>query len=355
MSKEVWIEIMGMPIHAWNEGNFISVARVWGEIIKEGENLIWEDEFSSVRVKVATTSFPSIHDLLVIDIEGRKYNIFIKEIEATFESHQQQMIHTDSGQKKLNGYGTASPKKMKSQRENFEFKSNEDDNDMEKKSSSSAEVQQCGGAHDDNALMMHQDEDFEAEKDELFNNKIFEAICQKEGSESTKCIYNDRFTDDVRKRKGAKKKAIENEEECCEDSIEDSSQDKTKEEEENIRKLGSHLIADCDVGNVALQHPRIIKEKAKQVEDKVAHNVNITKVQDDSEEQVLSETEDEEEDASVEARETWRLGSELKLGCKDVEAIINYLKKDWTEPKNQENLRISTRRRGRKKKPQKQV
>ncbi|MED6162140.1 hypothetical protein PIB30_067552 [Stylosanthes scabra] len=95
----------------------------------------------------------------------------------------------------------------------------------------------------------------------------------------------------------------------------------------------------------------IRRTSRKLKEDTRRHLKEITEMQEDPEEQVSSES--EEENASVEAREIWSLVSGLKVECNDEETIITYLRNDRDEPKNQENLNICTRRRGRKKKAQK--
>ncbi|MED6114469.1 hypothetical protein PIB30_080467 [Stylosanthes scabra] len=75
-TRNVWLEVTGLPIHGWSQENMKAIGNVWAKVLQVGNG---EGHFSSFRVLVVTNTGPAIRDMATIVIENTEFLIFVKE------------------------------------------------------------------------------------------------------------------------------------------------------------------------------------------------------------------------------------------------------------------------------------
>ncbi|MED6167901.1 hypothetical protein PIB30_007216 [Stylosanthes scabra] len=77
-TRRFWIEVFGMPAHAWNEDNRRRVGEVWGRVLymKEPE----EDQLDSFQIMAESNYGPYIQSWLDVTVDGDEFRLFVKEM-----------------------------------------------------------------------------------------------------------------------------------------------------------------------------------------------------------------------------------------------------------------------------------
>ncbi|MED6147389.1 hypothetical protein PIB30_043605 [Stylosanthes scabra] len=78
-SRETWIEVFGLPLHAWCEENIHKIASVWGTVIKVEDMSMKKSNLNSVRALVDTSTVLPINNKVTMEVERVKYLIYVKE------------------------------------------------------------------------------------------------------------------------------------------------------------------------------------------------------------------------------------------------------------------------------------
>ena len=87
--RKVWLELRGLPIIGWTEGNLVQLVRKWGSIISFGQILDKGDCYCLPKLQIETDFLSSIEEDVEVLISGKKWPIKIKESYC-------QEIHYDS-------------------------------------------------------------------------------------------------------------------------------------------------------------------------------------------------------------------------------------------------------------------
>ncbi|MED6193071.1 hypothetical protein PIB30_015504 [Stylosanthes scabra] len=97
-TRNVWLEVTGLPIHGWSQENMRAIGNVWGRVIQIGKD---EGHFSSFRVLVVANTGPEIRAMATIVIEDTKFLIFVKEEGSSCCDREDQRAEnpTDDGEK----------------------------------------------------------------------------------------------------------------------------------------------------------------------------------------------------------------------------------------------------------------
>ncbi|GJY84702.1 RNA-directed DNA polymerase, eukaryota [Tanacetum coccineum] len=74
----IWLDIKGIPLSAWSSESLKKVAGLWGEVdyLDEEE----EDNCYSARICIESSNTEIIMEMLEVDVEGRKYDVRVKEV-----------------------------------------------------------------------------------------------------------------------------------------------------------------------------------------------------------------------------------------------------------------------------------
>ncbi|KAL4571946.1 hypothetical protein LXL04_018714 [Taraxacum kok-saghyz] len=80
-----WLKITGLPIHAWDDANFASIAGRFGKLLVSGGafwNLI---DVSHGKICVLTSSLTKLNEELLVSLGGPQFKIGVFEIEDSWE------------------------------------------------------------------------------------------------------------------------------------------------------------------------------------------------------------------------------------------------------------------------------
>ncbi|MED6218583.1 hypothetical protein PIB30_027921 [Stylosanthes scabra] len=77
-TRRYWIEVYGLPCHAWTERNMYKIREVWGKVIKLG--VLPEDHMNSFTVLNESGFGPHIQSWLNVVVEEVTYCLFVKEV-----------------------------------------------------------------------------------------------------------------------------------------------------------------------------------------------------------------------------------------------------------------------------------
>ncbi|GKV32059.1 hypothetical protein SLEP1_g40691 [Rubroshorea leprosula] len=79
----VWLKIMGVPLKAWGDNFFSTIANLWGKFISLDDSTRFKKRFDVARVLISTTQLSIISRLLRIKVDGQFYNIMCREEEGS--------------------------------------------------------------------------------------------------------------------------------------------------------------------------------------------------------------------------------------------------------------------------------
>ncbi|MED6219372.1 hypothetical protein PIB30_035187 [Stylosanthes scabra] len=85
-SRIAWIEMYGMSLQAWNMDNFNRIVEIWGTVLHMEEDSVMGDCYNSIKAIVDTTRFLLINDIVLLDLNGKNYEVFVREISVTIDS-----------------------------------------------------------------------------------------------------------------------------------------------------------------------------------------------------------------------------------------------------------------------------
>ncbi|CAL0316838.1 unnamed protein product [Lupinus luteus] len=75
----VWIRCFGLPLHAWNEGVFGQIAKVFGTLVEVDEASIRKVCLEFCRMLIQTPSWSRIEDSLIVNILDKEFTIHVRE------------------------------------------------------------------------------------------------------------------------------------------------------------------------------------------------------------------------------------------------------------------------------------
>lgn len=86
----VWISCYGIPFNAWRAETFQCIGELWGYFIKTGEETMRDSSFAKGRVLIATESQFEIRGLVMMEVQGRVYEVRMEE-ESSFSEPDEAM------------------------------------------------------------------------------------------------------------------------------------------------------------------------------------------------------------------------------------------------------------------------
>ncbi|CAH1421410.1 unnamed protein product [Lactuca virosa] len=79
--RVMWIKITGVPILAWDESNFSSIAGFFGKVLVNTFSFWNNNDISMVKVCILSAFQEKINDELVVNLDGVVYRVGVFEIE----------------------------------------------------------------------------------------------------------------------------------------------------------------------------------------------------------------------------------------------------------------------------------
>jgi len=81
-TRQVWLVVYGVLVHGWTEGNFQAIAKVWGKLVHLEQGTNNTMSFESLKMLVVTKHFYRIEGDILLQIEDKRYRVFVSEIGA---------------------------------------------------------------------------------------------------------------------------------------------------------------------------------------------------------------------------------------------------------------------------------
>jgi hypothetical protein len=78
-SREIWIQIYGIPLHAWEEGSFKMVAGRFGVFVDFDEATVAKQRLDVARVKLRTVRRGMIDTVLQLKVQGSSFDVWVVE------------------------------------------------------------------------------------------------------------------------------------------------------------------------------------------------------------------------------------------------------------------------------------
>ncbi|GJS93113.1 RNA-directed DNA polymerase, eukaryota [Tanacetum coccineum] len=92
----VWVDIEGVPLHAWSRETFMKIGKKWGEVVDLEEN--GDSSFGRKRLCIKTKHAVSILEAFKIIVKGKVFMIRAKELflwNPTFLPHKERLLSSD--------------------------------------------------------------------------------------------------------------------------------------------------------------------------------------------------------------------------------------------------------------------
>ncbi|XP_058732902.1 uncharacterized protein LOC131604483 [Vicia villosa] len=78
-SRDVWLRIYGIPVHAWKSSFFVALAEVWGSFLCIDERTAKGDVFDVARILVKIRLDIQTPDAVQANIDGKPFNLVVRE------------------------------------------------------------------------------------------------------------------------------------------------------------------------------------------------------------------------------------------------------------------------------------
>ncbi|MED6118436.1 hypothetical protein PIB30_002689 [Stylosanthes scabra] len=80
---KLWLEVLGVPVHAWCEENATKIRNVWGNVLEIDRNELQHYNLLEILVEAAVS--PTIQERLSVMVQGEEIEILVKEIGRCIE------------------------------------------------------------------------------------------------------------------------------------------------------------------------------------------------------------------------------------------------------------------------------
>ena len=105
--RRIWLECIGIPLHAWSMENFVILGNQWGRFVKCHDETFRGSSFMSAKIQIDTTVFNSIEAWVCLAVEGAIYDVMVKEFDEirNQDNHASIMVSQRGKQSDEESYG----------------------------------------------------------------------------------------------------------------------------------------------------------------------------------------------------------------------------------------------------------
>ncbi|KAI5603181.1 hypothetical protein BDE02_01G202900 [Populus trichocarpa] len=79
-----WISIFGLPMEGWNRNCINILLQSWGNIVGYDTSCVSQGSISGIRVLIRTTKLETLHDQVLLQLDGVQVEVSLKEIKGEF-------------------------------------------------------------------------------------------------------------------------------------------------------------------------------------------------------------------------------------------------------------------------------
>jgi len=80
----VWISIFGLPMEGWNRNCINLLLQSCGNIVGYDTSCVSQGSISGIRVLIRTTKLETLHDQVMLQLDGVQVEVSLKEIKGEF-------------------------------------------------------------------------------------------------------------------------------------------------------------------------------------------------------------------------------------------------------------------------------
>jgi len=80
----IWISIFGLPMEGWNINCIYLLLQSWGNIVGYDTSCVSQGSISGIRVLIRTTKLESLHDQVMLQLDGVQVEVSLKEFKGEF-------------------------------------------------------------------------------------------------------------------------------------------------------------------------------------------------------------------------------------------------------------------------------
>ncbi|KAK8676531.1 hypothetical protein V6N13_142105 [Hibiscus sabdariffa] len=96
--RATWLEIIGVPIHYWNDTTFKRLIQNWGEFETFGENLDCSLDCEKMKILITTQQVQKICEVVELEVGSKLYEVRVSEIGfSDFSSNRIESVKKEKG------------------------------------------------------------------------------------------------------------------------------------------------------------------------------------------------------------------------------------------------------------------
>ncbi|MED6222278.1 hypothetical protein PIB30_062855 [Stylosanthes scabra] len=88
LSRRVWLEIVGIPVHLWSKDNIWNIGKLWGKPIMLDDTTEQLCSFSCARVLIDCYEWAPIMECVQLAVDGVQFEVYVKEFGREIYSAQ---------------------------------------------------------------------------------------------------------------------------------------------------------------------------------------------------------------------------------------------------------------------------
>ncbi|MED6119073.1 hypothetical protein PIB30_008586 [Stylosanthes scabra] len=88
LSRRVWLEVMGIPVHLWSNDTMMKIGKLWGKPVMTDELMDYYLSYTCASILVDSFQWEFIHEWVVLDDGERRYEVYVKEFGREMYSAQ---------------------------------------------------------------------------------------------------------------------------------------------------------------------------------------------------------------------------------------------------------------------------
>ncbi|MED6176228.1 hypothetical protein PIB30_086149, partial [Stylosanthes scabra] len=79
LSRRVWLEVVGVPVHLWSEKTFMNIGKIWGKPVMMDEITDYYLSYTCASILIDSYEWEMIHEWVVLEDGDKKFEVYVKE------------------------------------------------------------------------------------------------------------------------------------------------------------------------------------------------------------------------------------------------------------------------------------
>ncbi|MED6128748.1 hypothetical protein PIB30_100994, partial [Stylosanthes scabra] len=78
-SRRIWLELYGLPVHAWSKINFKKIVKLWGKLEMQDDVTESTSSLSVTRILIDSFQSELINEWIIVKVDDVKFEVYVKE------------------------------------------------------------------------------------------------------------------------------------------------------------------------------------------------------------------------------------------------------------------------------------